>query len=70
MGEEALVPVPGGMVVSYAFGGAPPLVMRDVADHNLGEYEKAAACFNAYVRLLDEALRAIPRAPGERPNAS
>ena len=55
--EEVLVP--RAMVVTYAFGGALPLVMRDVASHNLAEYEKAAACFRAYIPLLDEAMSSI-----------
>ena len=55
--EEA---VPGRQAVSYGFGGTPPLSMRAVFTGNLAEFEKASACFTAYVDVLDKALAMLP----------
>jgi hypothetical protein len=53
--------VPGKQQVSYGFGGTEPLHMRVVFEANLAEFEKASACFTAYVSVLNKALGALPR---------
>lgn len=55
--------VPGKQSVSYGFGGTPPLSMRAVFTGNLAEFEKARACFTAYVDVLDQALATLPLRP-------
>lgn len=54
-------PIPGKQQVSYSFGGTDPLQMRAVFAANLAEFEKASACFHAYVDVLDKALATLPR---------
>ncbi len=53
--------VPGKQHISYGFGGTEPLQMRAMFEANLAEFEKASACFNAYVSVLNKALGALPK---------
>lgn len=52
--------VPGKQHVSYGFGGTDPLPMREVFAGNLAEFERATACFHAYVDVLDKVLAGLP----------
>lgn len=52
--------VPGKQHVEYGFGGTEPLPMREVFAGNLAEFEKAMACFHAYVAVIDKALGSLP----------
>jgi len=54
------MPVPGKMVVSYGFGGTPPLDMEAARIANLEQYRRARACFEHYRRLLSGAMAELP----------
>ena len=54
------MPVPGKMVVSYGFGGTPPLDMEAARMANLEQYRRARACFEHYRRLLSGAMAELP----------
>lgn len=58
--------VPGKQQVSYGFGGTEPLPMRAVFAANLAEFEKAAACFYAYINVLNEALAELPKRDSDK----
>lgn len=61
-GAYRQVAVPGKMVVSYGFGGTPPLDMEAYRIANLEQYRRARACFERYRRLLSDAMAGIPPA--------
>lgn len=52
---------PGKQRVSYGFGGTDPLPMHEVFAGSLAEFEKTAACFHAYVGVLDKAPAGLPK---------
>lgn len=52
--------------VSYGFGGTEPLPMRAVFAANLAEFEKAAACFQAYINVLNKALAELPKRDSDK----
>jgi len=60
-GRFALVDTPGKMQVSYGFGGRGPLDLAESHAANLAQYQRARACFEAYVEILDAALAQMPR---------
>lgn len=59
-GSYLQVPVPGKMVVSYGFGGTPPLDMEAARVANLEQYRRARVCFEAYRGLLFDAMTGLP----------
>ena len=59
-GTYLQVSVPGKMVVSYGFGGTPPLDMEAARVANLEQYRRARACFERYRRLLSGAMTELP----------
>ena len=59
-GSYLQVAVPGKMVVSYGFGGTPPLDMEAARVANLEQYRRARACFEAYRGLLSDAMTGLP----------
>ena len=61
-GSYLQVAVPGKMVVSYGFGGTPPLDMEATRIANLEQYRRARACFERYRRLLSDAMAGMPPA--------
>ena len=48
------------MVVSYGFGGTPPLDMEEARIANLEQYQRAHACFESYRRILSAAMAEMP----------
>ena len=58
------VPVPDRMATSYGFGGTPPLSMEHAWETNRAQFDRARGTFDAYVRLLTEAVAAIPPRQG------
>lgn len=59
-GSYLQVSVPGKMVVSYGFGGTPPLDMDAARIANLEQYRQARECFESYRRLLSGAMAGMP----------
>ena len=57
----------GKRTVSYAFGGTPPLKLREMHAANQSEFTHARAAFEAYRDLLRELLAAIRSAAAEGP---
>lgn len=59
-GSYLLVSVPGKMVVSYGFGGTPPLDMDAARMANLEQYQRARECFLSYRAILSDAMSGMP----------
>jgi hypothetical protein len=59
-GSYLQIAVPGKMVVSYGFGGTPPLDMDATRIANLEQYRRARECFESYRRLLSDAMAEMP----------
>lgn len=55
-GSYLQVSVPGKMVVSYGFGGTPPLDMEAARIANLEQYRRTRECFESYRRFLSNAM--------------
>jgi hypothetical protein len=56
-GAYQLVADPSRKVVSYAFGGTPPLGLEKMYEANLREHELASRALEAYCRLLEEIVQ-------------
>lgn len=56
-GTYLLVADPSRKVVSYAFGGTPPLGLEKMYQANLREHELASRALEAYCRLLEEIVQ-------------
>lgn len=59
-GTYLQVTVPGKMVVSYEFGGTPPLDMEAARVANLEQYRRARQCFEVYRGLFSDAMKGLP----------
>lgn len=62
-GKYEEVPLSGKLSTIYGFGGTPPLSMQDAWAANLAQFEHARRAFDAYVKLLADAVAAMPRRP-------
>jgi hypothetical protein len=60
-GRFELIDIPGKAQVSYGFGGRRPLDLAGSYAANLLQYQRARECFEAYVGILDAALKQMPR---------
>lgn len=59
-GSYLQVSIPGKMVVSYGFGGTPPLDMEAARVANLEQYRRVRECFESYRHLLSSAMAGMP----------
>ena len=57
-GTLQLVADPSRKVVSYAFGGTPPLGLKEIYQANLREHELASQALETYCVLLEEIIQA------------
>ena len=51
--------VPGKLIVSYSYGGTPPLNLETVRAANLAQFERAHACYSEYRALLEAVVKEI-----------
>ena len=58
-GRIILRDVPGKLTVSYSYGGTPPLNLETIRAANLGQFERAHACYSEYRALLEAVVKAI-----------
>ena len=64
-GTSSIIESSTKSVVSYGFGGTPPLNLREMHAANQSEFDHARAAFEAYRDLLRELLAAIRSAAAE-----